>query len=65
MGSLILPTSGSVYVDANSVIYAVEKDRALQLFSGTALAGGTSRSTFHSHQRTDVVGNFGQTDARR
>ena len=25
MGSLILPPSGSVYVDANSVIYAVEK----------------------------------------
>lgn len=25
MGSLILPTSGSVYIDANSAIYAVEK----------------------------------------
>jgi len=25
MGSLILPPAGSVYVDANSVIYAVEK----------------------------------------
>jgi len=25
MGSLILPPSGSIYVDANSVIYAVEK----------------------------------------
>lgn len=25
MGSLILPPSGSVYIDANSVIYAVEK----------------------------------------
>lgn len=25
MGSLILPSSGSVYVDANTVIYAVEK----------------------------------------
>ena len=25
MGSLILPSTGSVYIDANSVIYAVEK----------------------------------------
>ena len=25
MGSLILPSSGSVYIDANSAIYAVEK----------------------------------------
>lgn len=32
MGSLILPSSGSVYVDANSVIYAVEKIEPYRTF---------------------------------
>ncbi len=32
MGSLILPPSGSVYVDANSVIYAVEKIEPHRVF---------------------------------
>ncbi len=35
MGSLILPPSGSVYLDANSVIYAVEKIEPYHSFLAT------------------------------
>ena len=42
MGSLNLPPSGSVYVDANSAIYAVEKIEPYHSFL-SSLASDTSR----------------------
>ena len=58
MGSLILPAGGSVYVDANVIIYSVERVEPYSGLLAPNVGRGQGRPVHSGKQRARRIGNL-------
>ena len=63
MGSLTFPTGGSVYIDANAIIYSVERIEPYRELLAPDVARSQSGPVHTRQQRTRRIGNANQTPA--
>ena len=65
MRSLILPTSGSVYIDANAIIYSVERIEPYRELLAPMWQKARAGPVRSRQQRTRCIGNVNQIPAGR